>query len=105
MVFDIFTSKLNLFHTLFSYGQAIERFAKARPPGIYKQDYIDALYAFYHETRSDLVVCPDTPEWKRSSDFDLNGEALPEDDDGVPYASTNVCFLLVWEIISAAHYY
>ncbi|KNA16349.1 hypothetical protein SOVF_089770 [Spinacia oleracea] len=72
-----------------SVTEAIERFAKARPPGIYKQDYIDALYAFYHETRSDLVVCPDTPEWKRSSDFDLNGEALPEDDDGVPYASTN----------------
>ncbi|XP_021753647.1 mRNA-capping enzyme-like isoform X2 [Chenopodium quinoa] len=70
-------------------AEAIQRFAAARPPGIYKPDYIDALFAFYHETRSDLVVCPHTPEWKRSSDFDLNGEALPEDDDGVPYASTN----------------
>ncbi|CAO2839473.1 unnamed protein product [Amaranthus hypochondriacus] len=69
--------------------EAIQRFAEARPPGIYKQDYIDALYAFYHETKSDLVVCPSTPEWKRSSDFDLNGEALPEDDDGVPYTSIN----------------
>lgn len=69
--------------------EAIQRFADVRPPGIYKQDYIDALYAFYHETRSDLIICPPTPEWKRSSDFDLNGEALPEDDDGVPYASTN----------------
>ncbi|KAL2923091.1 mRNA-capping enzyme [Bienertia sinuspersici] len=68
---------------------AIQRFAEARPPGIYKQDYIDALYAFYHETKNDIVVCPSTPEWKRSSDFDLNGEALPEDDDGNPYASTN----------------
>ncbi|KAK9755552.1 hypothetical protein RND81_01G034000 [Saponaria officinalis] len=72
-----------------SVTEAIQRFAKARPPGIYKQDYIDSLYAFYHEKKPDMVVCPSTPEWKRSSDFDLNGEALPEDDDGVPYAPIN----------------
>jgi mRNA-capping enzyme len=30
-----------------------------------------------------MVICPSTPEWKRSSDLDLNGEAVPdEDDDG-----------------------
>ncbi|XP_074289724.1 uncharacterized protein LOC141615022 [Silene latifolia] len=70
--------------------EAIQKFAKVRPPGIYKQDYIDSLYAFYHESKPDLITCPSTPEWKRSSDFDLNGEALPEDDDGVPYAPINV---------------
>lgn len=80
------------------FKKAIQRFAEARPPGIYKQDYIDALYAFYHETKSDLAVCPSTPEWKRSSDFDLNGEALPEDDDGVPYTSINV-----WIIFPCCH--
>ncbi|KAJ9548750.1 hypothetical protein OSB04_021293 [Centaurea solstitialis] len=70
---------------LMSVAQAIKIFADARPPGIYKPDYIDALYAFYHERKPDLVTCPSTPEWKRSSEFDLNGEALPdEDDDGVP---------------------
>ncbi|XP_074312021.1 uncharacterized protein LOC141647644 isoform X2 [Silene latifolia] len=72
-----------------SVTEAIQRFSKSRPPGIYKQDYIDSLYAFYHEPKPELVVCPPTPEWKRSSDFDLNGEALPEDDDGVPYAPIN----------------
>ncbi|TYH24685.1 hypothetical protein ES288_A03G111000v1 [Gossypium darwinii] len=45
---------------------AIKFFSEARPPGIYKSDYIDALY---------------TPEWKRSSDLDLNGEATADDDD------------------------
>ncbi|KAJ4958730.1 hypothetical protein NE237_025841 [Protea cynaroides] len=66
-----------------SVTEAIERFASARPPGIYKQDYIDALYTFYHERKPETVICPPTPEWKRSSDFDLNGEAVPdEDDDG-----------------------
>ncbi|KAK7382578.1 hypothetical protein VNO80_01488 [Phaseolus coccineus] len=68
-----------------SVTQAIKIFSEARPPGIYKPDYIDALYAFYHEKRPEMVVCPPTPEWKRSSEFDLNGEAVPDDDDdGVP---------------------
>lgn len=67
-----------------SVTQAIKIFADARPPGIYKPDYVDALYAFYHERKPDTVTCPPTPEWKRSSEFDLNGEAVPdEDDDGV----------------------
>ncbi|XP_062166019.1 uncharacterized protein LOC133872513 isoform X2 [Alnus glutinosa] len=64
-----------------SVTQALKMFADARPPGIYKPDYIDALYSFYHEKKPEMVVCPQTPEWKRSSGLDLNGEALPEDDD------------------------
>ncbi|XP_071723071.1 uncharacterized protein [Rutidosis leptorrhynchoides] len=71
--------------SLLSVTQAIQIFSQARPPGIYKPDYIDALYTFYHERKPDMITCPSTPEWKRSSEFDLNGEALPdEDDDGVP---------------------
>lgn len=63
--------------------QAIKTFSDARPPGIYKPDYIDALYTYYHEKRPEMVICPPTPEWKRSSDLDLNGEVVPdEDDDG-----------------------
>lgn len=61
--------------------QAIKTFADARPPGIYKPDYIDSLYTFYHERKPEAVICPPTPEWKRSSELDLNGEALPDDDD------------------------
>ncbi|KAH6798383.1 mRNA capping enzyme family protein [Perilla frutescens var. frutescens] len=64
-----------------SVTQAIKVFAEARPPGIYKPDYIDALYNCYHEKKPDMVVCPPTPEWKRSSDLDLNGDAVPDDDD------------------------
>ncbi|XP_059647150.1 uncharacterized protein LOC132293621 isoform X2 [Cornus florida] len=64
-----------------SVTQAISKFAKARPPGIYKPDYIDALYNFYHERKPEMVICPPTPEWKRSSDLDLNGDAVPDDDD------------------------
>ncbi|KAI3888786.1 hypothetical protein MKX03_017429 [Papaver bracteatum] len=65
-----------------SVKQAIEVFQNARPPGIYKQDYIDALYAFYHERKPKHVSCPNTPEWKRSSDLaQMNDEAMPDDED------------------------
>lgn len=39
-----------------------------------------------------MVTCPPTPEWKRSSEFDLNGDAMPdEDDDGAPASPFHVC--------------
>lgn len=72
--------------------QALHIFAQKRPPGIYKQDYIQALYTFYHESPENLV-CPPTPEWKRSSDLDLNGEAVQDDDgddNGDPSALSHV---------------
>ncbi|CAA6663422.1 unnamed protein product [Spirodela intermedia] len=61
--------------------EAIQSFALSRPPGIYKQDYIDELYKLYHERKPESLVCPSTPEWKRSSELDLNGEAVQEEDD------------------------
>lgn len=40
------------------------------------------MYSFYHEVPENIIVaCPSTPEWKRPSDLDLNGEAKPDDDD------------------------
>lgn len=44
------------------------RFAKARSPGIYKDDYIQALFSYYHEARPDFgpdaVETPLVPAWK-----------------------------------------
>ncbi|XP_062014585.1 uncharacterized protein LOC133731157 [Rosa rugosa] len=57
--------------------QAIKDFAQARPPGIYKPDYINALYSFYHEMKPVEFVCPPSPEWKRSSEF------VPDDNDQI----------------------
>ncbi|MCL7039703.1 hypothetical protein MKW94_014887, partial [Papaver nudicaule] len=72
-----------------SVTEAIQRFHDARPPGIYKQDYVDALYSFYHERKPKNLICPRTPEWKRSSEADMNGEAMPDDEDvgGITTAS------------------
>ncbi|EEF41727.1 mRNA capping enzyme, putative [Ricinus communis] len=61
-----------------SITEAIDIFAKARPPGIYKEEYIDSLYTFYDEKRPDQVVCPQTPEWKRCDDANTDGEAMQE---------------------------
>ncbi|XP_010543241.1 PREDICTED: mRNA-capping enzyme isoform X2 [Tarenaya hassleriana] len=66
--------------------QALQIFTEARPPGIYKPDYIDALYTFYHEIKPEDALCPPTPEWKKSTELDLNGEALPDDDNDGPAA-------------------
>jgi len=63
-------------------AEAISIFAQRRPPGIYKRDYIEALYSFYHEVPDNMMIaCPPTPEWKRPDDLDLNGEAKQDDDD------------------------
>ncbi|KAM0879247.1 hypothetical protein ACQ4PT_034380 [Festuca glaucescens] len=63
-------------------AEAINIFAQRRPPGIYKRDYIEALYSFYHEVPANMIVaCPSTPEWKNPFDLDLNGEAKQDDDD------------------------
>lgn len=56
-------------------------FAKARPPGIYKQHYIDDLFTFYHEPRPAAIVYPSTPEWKRPETPDLNGIATTDQDE------------------------
>jgi mRNA-capping enzyme len=63
-------------------AEAINIFAQRRPPGIYKRDYIEALYSFYHEVPENMMItCPSTPEWKRPDDLDLNGEAKQDDDE------------------------
>ncbi|KAJ0520295.1 putative mRNA (guanine-N(7)-)-methyltransferase [Helianthus annuus] len=53
-----------------SVTEAIQIFSEARPPGIYKQDYIDDLYNLFDEQMPENFVCPQTPEWKRSPDRD-----------------------------------
>ena len=58
-----------------------------------------------------MVTCPFNPEWKRSSEFDLNGKALPdENDDGVPIDSLNVRFFIPFSftffyILFMPHFY
>lgn len=42
---------------------AIQAFAASRPPGIYKQDYIDELFKRYGDEEDEPLHAPDLPEW------------------------------------------
>ncbi|XP_011182006.2 mRNA-capping enzyme [Zeugodacus cucurbitae] len=85
----------------YSIEAALAIFAEARPPGIYKQDYIDELFRRYDE-EEDPLPAPQLPAWsleyddgdgsnsnsyeshKRKADNEDNGdeqEELEDDDD------------------------
>lgn len=53
-----------------SINSILLKFASRRPPGIYKDDYINELIDFYHEPRSSKVVTPPEPEWKNNADHE-----------------------------------
>ncbi|KAL4187197.1 hypothetical protein AMTRI_Chr09g37890 [Amborella trichopoda] len=91
----------------YSVTDALDVFADARPPGIYKPDYIDALFSFYHERRPKILTCPPTPEWKRPSELDLNGEAVSDrEDDGVKVCiETTIIYLSNLQLLRQRYYY
>ena len=60
--------------------EVIERFAKARSPGIYKPLYLNALFKYYHETKGDFTS-PALPEWK-NRDIE-EGDEEGEEEGGV----------------------
>nr|GFB24445.1 mRNA-capping enzyme-like isoform X2 [Tanacetum cinerariifolium] len=66
------------------------RFSEARPPGIYKQDYLDDLCNFFGEQLPRTFVCPQTPEWKRSPDRDDDVDFGLQDNDFQASQMTNV---------------
>ena len=43
--------------------EAIREFSLKRPPGIYKQVYIDELYRMWRNNRSKMVKLPQNPSW------------------------------------------
>ena len=47
-----------------SVAEALSRFAQARPPGIYKDDYIEELFRYNHERRPATLKCPPVPDFK-----------------------------------------
>lgn len=44
--------------------KALFEFSQARPPGIYKQYYIEQLFAYYHNAMPKNMPSPQLPEWK-----------------------------------------
>lgn len=59
---------------------AIAAFAKARPPGIYKEDYIRELFRRY-EDEEDAFPAPPLPDWCfDQGDGSSNGHSVPADE-------------------------
>ena len=48
---------------LLSIDAAIDLFSKARPPGIYKQDYIDELLKKFGDETPGTISAPPRPDW------------------------------------------
>nr|GFB13456.1 mRNA-capping enzyme-like isoform X2 [Tanacetum cinerariifolium] len=78
------------FSMLAGEGGGDNRFSEARPPGIYKQDYLDDLCNFFGEQLPRTFVCPQTPEWKRSPDRDDDVDFGLQDNDFQASQMTNV---------------
>ncbi|XP_043219456.1 mRNA-capping enzyme-like isoform X1 [Amphibalanus amphitrite] len=71
---------------------AVDAFARARPPGIYKKDYIDELFRRYGDVE-DAPDAPELPDWcydEASNGLDDDGDPLASggDDDSAPAGRT-----------------
>ena len=58
----------------------VSEFATARPPGIYKAEYLKSLFDYYLERRFSTTKDPGVPSWKS----DRLSDAPPLSDDKVP---------------------
>lgn len=73
-------------------GHAACRFTKARPPGIYKDEYIQGVFRYYRQARQEsgagAIETPLVPAWKPGDDSPENfvdgpdGPKLRDSDDG-----------------------
>eukprot|EP00898_Chlorokybus_atmophyticus_P003802 jgi/Chlat1/4422/Chrsp29S04391 len=57
-----------------SVESVVKRFAAARPPGIYKEQYLIDLYTAFHESRYREFPCPPLPGWKHNEDDGGDGD-------------------------------
>jgi len=61
-------------------ASALERFSRVRPPGIYKDHYINDLFKYYHVRRPSSIQTPNVPSWKGGESPDASPEHEAADD-------------------------
>lgn len=60
----------------YSIDMAVNLFADARPPGIYKQEYLNELFNRYGDSSMTVPIAPPLPTWEEE------GDDQQQDDDG-----------------------
>lgn len=53
---------------------AVGRFSNVRPPGIYKQDYLNELFNIFADADDPVTEAPPRPVWDTDEDLFLNGD-------------------------------
>ena len=80
----------------------MQLFSTNRPPGIYKEEYVQALFDHYHEVRLPTTLCPPVPEWKRGGEEDEEeGEAAAVIDPKVSLFQRLFIFVIFGDYIIA----
>ncbi|CAF1324113.1 unnamed protein product [Adineta steineri] len=76
-----------------SIDAAIDMFSKARPPGIYKQDYLDELLKKFGDESPGAIAAPPRPDWcLTNSDDEDEPNERPIGNGGVKRPRNNTIF-------------
>lgn len=59
----------------------VNKFSKVRSPGIYKQEYINYLFKYYHEIQPENLKTINIPHWKKDDDLDDDNDMMIVDSD------------------------
>jgi mRNA-capping enzyme len=65
----------------YAVDMALAMFAEARPPGIYKQDYVNELYKRYAGADQPVPHAPPLPNWDADNDSQQSDKTDGQDDD------------------------
>ncbi|XP_050362183.1 mRNA-capping enzyme [Nymphalis io] len=73
---------------------AIQEFSRNRPPGIYKQDYLEELFRRYDEIE-DVITAPPRPDWCMDEDGedDVVEEEAVDNDNGHRPKQTHIKYM------------
>lgn len=60
---------------------ALGIFAECRPPGIYKQDYINELFKRYSDPANPIAQAPPRPDWEEEDEVSAATASYEEEDE------------------------
>lgn len=74
----------------FAIDAAIAHFKQLRPPGIYKQDYIDELCRLYGSPEDPVPLAPELPDWCFEDEDVVDDDGFASGNHAFPGPSTSI---------------